>query len=648
MRNLKKISLLIVIFPVIILLSSVFAQKAVADIPQCDELGKDLECSGLGNRDDGCQDSTKPFMCLSKTPFLVAEKQGNFFNQRSVVCCNVPTAAPAICIKSGGFFSGSAGTFECCSGLTKCSSTKTCETSCVTVPSKENEFCDSNTPCTQGLICNVDNTVFNSGRCQKPAAPVPPAAPPTAKFIWKNIAQCVVRSPDDCGSFNNFACPKEKTCKNKQDVIDNLTGDITSLGTCEKEIASAQPTATPAPAATPVIFSCINQTGPSAGNYQCRGIVNGSTQCENGFSSFSPSSPFTGTSCTANEGCCKQGQAQSSNPFACADQARGEFAGIYACGPFTNGFAQCPGGFSEFTPNSTFTGTSCNSNQRCCKKDSPLVVVVPPAGQSSVALTNCAIGDGAHFCSVENPKTSFPPCSPLFGPGQTANCAQNPSCWFCPLPVPASAPTSACLPSDCSGAATCAAGSECKQVAGTFTKSCSCQSTATASTTTPAQASTTLAVTLNAQDIVLTADTLTAGLSLFNLSSNTLVSGAPATSTFNKTPIPGKQFAANIPISGLLKNKFFLLIRKDNLIARTFFSIDSSASITVPTTTLVFGDLNTDNDISILDYNIFIGCFGKLATDTGCASSDFDLRGKIDAIDYNIWLRGLVTWKKEI
>ena len=49
-----------------------------------------------------------------------------------------PTPTPAstqpICVSRTGFYSGAAGTFECCSGLTKCPSTGTCETSCATPP----------------------------------------------------------------------------------------------------------------------------------------------------------------------------------------------------------------------------------------------------------------------------------------------------------------------------------------------------------------------------------------------------------------------------------------------------------------------------------------------------------------------------------
>lgn len=51
------------------------------------------------------------------------------------VSTTAPTTPPAptsggICVNEHGFYSGPSGTFPCCSGLTPCASTGTCETSC--------------------------------------------------------------------------------------------------------------------------------------------------------------------------------------------------------------------------------------------------------------------------------------------------------------------------------------------------------------------------------------------------------------------------------------------------------------------------------------------------------------------------------------
>jgi hypothetical protein len=153
---------------------------------------------------------------------------------------------------------------------------------------------------------------------------------------------------------------------------------------------------------------------------------------------------------------------------------------------------------------------------------------------------------------------------------------------------------------------------------------------------------------INPQDTTLTSDSLSSSLILYSLLTNNQVSGAPATQPFTRTSIPGRQYSANIGLSNLPQGQYFIIIRKDNMIAKSLFSVSSSiGTITIPTTTLVFGDINGDNKIDIIDYEAFRNCWKKPATGT-CSSSDFDgSEGNIDQIDYNTWLRGLATWQKE-
>ena len=50
-------------------------------------------------------------------------------------------------------------------------------------------------------------------------------------------------------------------------------------------------------------------------------------------------------------------------------------------------------------------------------------------------------------------------------------------------------------------------------------------------------------------------------------------------------------------------------------------------------------DLNNDNQLDILDYNILISCYGsKQCPPDQKAASDFN-SGQVDGVDYNIWLR---------
>jgi len=160
---------------------------------------------------------------------------------------------------------------------------------------------------------------------------------------------------------------------------------------------------------------------------------------------------------------------------------------------------------------------------------------------------------------------------------------------------------------------------------------------------------TALTLTLNTQDVPATEGNLSATLILYNLTTNSPVAGAPATQLFTKTPIPGKQYSANIALTNLPQDKYYIVVKKDKMLAKAVFTVsNATGSITVPTTTLVFGDVNNDNDINTLDYNTFKDCWKKsTASNLSCTSSDFDKSGQVDQVDYNTFLRGFSTWSKE-
>lgn len=163
----------------------------------------------------------------------------------------------------------------------------------------------------------------------------------------------------------------------------------------------------------------------------------------------------------------------------------------------------------------------------------------------------------------------------------------------------------------------------------------------------------TLVLTLNAQDMPATtsvmAVNLPANLTLYNLTTNTQVEGAPATQVFAKTPIPGKQYAANVTLTDLPKDKYFIVARKDNMIAKTAFAVaTANQTISIPTTTLVFGDITKDNDITALDWNALKDCWRKSTKDNlSCTAADFDQSGNVDQIDLNMLMRGWATWNEE-
>ena len=64
--------------------------------------------------------------------------------------------------------------------------------------------------------------------------------------------------------------------------------------------------------------------------------------------------------------------------------------------------------------------------------------------------------------------------------------------------------------------------------------------------------------------------------------------------------------------------------------------------------TLVAGDINNDNTLSILDYNIFIGCYTDFLAATSCTpeqqvATDLNDDGVVNEDDYNLFLRELAA-----
>lgn len=70
-------------------------------------------------------------------------------------------------------------------------------------------------------------------------------------------------------------------------------------------------------------------------------------------------------------------------------------------------------------------------------------------------------------------------------------------------------------------------------------------------------------------------------------------------------------------------------------------NITSGTTYSVPSATLVVGDINNDNKLDITDYNQFLGCYNKTPVTSTCESSDLNDDGAVDGIDYNYFIRSL-------
>jgi Mg-chelatase subunit ChlD len=68
----------------------------------------------------------------------------------------------------------------------------------------------------------------------------------------------------------------------------------------------------------------------------------------------------------------------------------------------------------------------------------------------------------------------------------------------------------------------------------------------------------------------------------------------------------------------------------------------------IPAATLVTGDSNNDNKLDILDYNSLLGCYSDLSPAIACdtnkkIATDFNDDGFVNQIDYNLFLREILT-----
>jgi Mg-chelatase subunit ChlD len=74
-------------------------------------------------------------------------------------------------------------------------------------------------------------------------------------------------------------------------------------------------------------------------------------------------------------------------------------------------------------------------------------------------------------------------------------------------------------------------------------------------------------------------------------------------------------------------------------------SIVAGQSNKLPNATFIAGDINNDNKLNILDYNILTGCYSDLAAATSCndaqnkLASDLNDDGAVNQFDYNLFLR---------
>lgn len=120
-----------------------------------------------------------------------------------------------------------------------------------------------------------------------------------------------------------------------------------------------------------------------------------------------------------------------------------------------------------------------------------------------------------------------------------------------------------------------------------------------------------------------------------------LIAYSPSTGVFLGTVNTGVALPADT-YSLRIKVPMYL---KKNISAKI---VSSTQTITVPTTSLVTGDINNDNALNILDYNILIDCYSdntppRSCTDSKQNAADLNDDGMVNQLDYNLFLREITT-----
>ena len=135
----------------------------------------------------------------------------------------------------------------------------------------------------------------------------------------------------------------------------------------------------------------------------------------------------------------------------------------------------------------------------------------------------------------------------------------------------------------------------------------------------------------------------TVTVEVFN-AQNQLVLTKQGTVIFNATT--GK-FAGNIDMGNLASGAYTMKIKTNQFLKVTFTGIQNviaSQTKQLPEATLLTGDVNGDNQLNILDYNVLMGCYADFMPAKNCttqnkALADLTDEGPVNQLDYNLLLR---------
>ena len=141
---------------------------------------------------------------------------------------------------------------------------------------------------------------------------------------------------------------------------------------------------------------------------------------------------------------------------------------------------------------------------------------------------------------------------------------------------------------------------------------------------------------------------VTAGITIYT-TNNTLIASGTGALTYNST---AGAYTGDVPIQrGFPSGQYLIKVKTPYHLQKQVAGVQTITAGTdnsITPVALVAGDIDNNNAINILDYNILLGCYSDLLPATSCTSdqkvaSDLNDDGSVNQDDYNLFIREINT-----
>ncbi len=107
-------------------------------------------------------------------------------------------------------------------------------------------------------------------------------------------------------------------------------------------------------------------------------------------------------------------------------------------------------------------------------------------------------------------------------------------------------------------------------------------------------------------------------------------------------------YVGNVDLGSVTSGNYTIKVKTNKFLKKLipgFKNIAPNTTITLPAIALIPGDIDNNNVLNIADYNILMSCFGAKMDSSACGSNkenaDLNEDGKVNEVDYNIFLRNI-------